>query len=384
MRNSSQKYQLNIVIVLGVLLGVLMTALIAFAQPTNDEITNATEILALDFTDTLDTSEATPDGPGGCYGEPNNVWYTLMLNEDTAVRLSTDGSNYFAFVDVFESTAPGDYTHITCDSNPRFLARAGTTYYIAVSSPDGPGGTLVFKSLNLGPPPANDDISNATAITEIDFTDTRNTIGAEPDGPEGCWGGFPNVWYTLTLNEDTAVRLSTDGSDYGAFVNVFVRTEAGDYTFIDCFWGDEDRVFTASAGTTYYIAVGSPDGPGGTLVFSLVDLGAPLQITLRLDPTGRKVATGTATVSGTVTCNNPAEVDVSGQLRQKVGRRIIVGDFSTHVSCDGETPWSAIARSDQGAFGGGRAEILGGASGCDQYTCDDDSATAIIQLRGKQ
>ena len=75
---------------------------------------------------------------------------------------------------------------------------------------------------------------------------------------------------------------------------------------------------------------------------------------------------------------------MSGQLRQKLGRHIIVGSFSTHVSCGGETPWSAVARSDQGAFGGGRTEILGGAFGCDQYTCDDDQVTAIVRLRGKQ
>src|SRR5690349_11692141 len=122
MRNSSQKYRLNIVTVFGVLLGVLMTAPIAHTQPANDEIANATAITTLDFTDTLDTSLALPDGPGGCYGVPNNVWYTFTLSEDTGVRLTTDGSDYFAPIDVFARTAQGNYNNIAgCDTDLIFV-----------------------------------------------------------------------------------------------------------------------------------------------------------------------------------------------------------------------------------------------------------------------
>jgi hypothetical protein len=384
MRNSSQKYRLNIVTGFGVLLGVLMTAPIAHAQPTNDEIASPTEITALNFTDTLDTSEATPDGPEGCWGVPNNVWYTLTLSEDTAVRLTTDGSDYFAAIDVFVRTAQGNYNLIACD-NPRFLASAGITYYISVSSPDGPGGNLVFSARNLGPLPANDEITSATKITALKFTNALNTVGAEPDGPGGCYGVPNNVWYTLTLNEDTVVRLSTDSSDYFTATDVFERTAQGNYNHVTCsdsYWGD--LVFVARARTTYYISISSPYDPGGNLVFSAVGLGTPLQVTLRRNATGGKAAVGTATVGGMVTCNNAAEIDVSGQLRQKAGRRIIVGGFSTHVSCNGETSWSAIARSDQGAFGGGKAELLVDAGGCDQYTCDGDHVTTTVTLSGKQ
>ena len=144
---------------------------------------------------------------------------------------------------------------------------------------------------------------------------------------------------------------------------------------------------------------------GGDLVFSVLSLGPPFQVTLSLDATGSFVPkTGNATVGGTVTCNQPAEVDVSGQLRQKLRRRIIVGSFSTHVSCDGETPWSAIARSDQWAFGRGRAEILGEplavarptatmtrrlpSYGCanpyDEASCDVDSVSMTIRLKGRK
>jgi len=219
-------------------------------------------------------------------------------------------------------------------------------------------------------------------ITALDFTDTLDTSSATPDGPGGCYGVPNNVWYTVTLSEDTVVRLTTDGSDYFAFIDVFERTPSGNYNLIAC---DSNPIFTANAGTTYYVAVSSPDSSGGTLAFSALDLGAPLEITVSLNSSvlvNKKL--GTATVAGLVTCNNPAGVDVYGQLRQKLGRRMIPGGFYTHVSCDGETPWSAIARSDQGPFSSGSAELLADVYGCDQYTCGEDHANTTVKLSGKK
>jgi hypothetical protein len=230
--------------------------------------------------------------------------------------------------------------------------------------------------------PTNDDIAQATAITALPLSEELDTSLATPDGPGGCNGVPNNVWYTITLDEDTSVRLTTDGSDYFAFIDVFTQTAQGNYNHIAC---DSHLVFAASAGTTYYVAVSSPDSSGGNLVFSALDVGPPLQITLSLDATALiNKKTGTAMVGGTVTCNNPAEVDVYGQLREKLGRGIIPGGFYTHVSCDGETLWSAIARSDQGAFGPGSAEILVDVYGCDQYLCGEDHATTTVKLSGKK
>jgi hypothetical protein len=121
---------------------------------------------------------------------------------------------------------------------------------------------------------------------------------------------------------------------------------------------------------------------GGDLVFAALNLGPPLLVTLSLDTIGLfDPRTGSATIGGAVTCTEPARVDVSGQLRQKFFRRLIVrGDFFTSVDCDGETPWSAIVRSDQAAFGWGYAEILASAFVCGPINCDDDQVTAVIRL----
>jgi hypothetical protein len=173
------------------------------------------------------------------------------------------------------------------------------------------------------------------------------------------------------------IRLSTDGSSSQADMDVFVSAD-GELSHLTCASVQLD--FQANAGTTYYFMVSSPNF-GGDLVFSVLNLGAPFQVTLRLNRSGTfDPRIGNAMIRGTVTCNHPAEVEVSGQLRQKFRRRIIVGTFFTRVACDGKTPWRAIVRSDQWAFGRGPAEILGGTSGCGPHNCDDHQATAIVRL----
>jgi hypothetical protein len=241
--------------------------------------------------------------------------------------------------------------------------------------------------------PANNDIANATVVTEVPFAvgpiDTSEATAAVDD-PQDCYNNGSN-WYTFTPTDDISIEVNTIGSEYDTTLGVYAGSPDS-LSLIGCnddFYDLQSAVrFDATANTTYYVMVGfccgNGETGGGTLFFNVVEIPPLLDITLVVDSPGAVNRTGAATIGGTVTCNQPTEVDVSGQLRQKLGRRIIVGGFSTHISCDGETPWSAVARSDQGAFGGGRTEILGGAFSCDQYTCDDDQVTAIIRLRGKQ
>ena len=333
-----------------------------------------------------DPSVAPPGLPEPIWGEDPQELQTIFMRKTftldaaaTANVIVVVDDDYDLFIngvligDNHDGVAGSDlYTNIPLQAGLNVLAMMAS---------DVAGGCqwLLFDVFPTPDPPAHDDVANAIVIPTLDFTDTHDTRGATtaPDDPGGCSGGT-NVWYTFTPSEDTFVRLSTDGSSYEVFLDVFVSSD-GVFNHITCASGQLD--FQASAGTTYYFMVSSPSF-GGDLVFSVLSLGPPFEVTLSLDATGSfDPRLGNATVGGTVTCNQPAEVEVSGQLRQKLRRRIIVGSFSTHISCDGETPWSAIARSDLWAFGRGPAEILGGASGCGSTNCDDDQATATVRLR---
>jgi hypothetical protein len=171
------------------------------------------------------------------------------------------------------------------------------------------------------------------------------------------------------------------GSGYGTVLDVFADVD-GELSLVGC--GGDQMDFTATAGTTYHFMV-SAAAFGGDLVLSVLDLGAPLELTVRVTAALVDRRTGTATLEGTATCNQRADIGIWGQLRQKVGRGLLVrADFFAGVTCNGTTPWRAIVRSDQGAFGQGFAEVLMSASGCSQVSCDDDSQETVIRLRGSK
>jgi len=142
---------------------------------------------------------------------------------------------------------------------------------------------LLFCTTVAGAAPANDEIANATVITALPFTDgpltTTTTATTAPDDPS-CVGNGPTVWYTFTPATDLSMIVHTFGSKYDTTVSVYTGTP-GALTQLACnddFQSLQSRVaFSAVAGTTYYIMVGSYHGSrGGRLLFWAVEP-APLE-----------------------------------------------------------------------------------------------------------
>jgi hypothetical protein len=74
--------------------------------------------------------------------------------------------------------------------------------------------------------------------------------------------------------------------------------------------------------------------------------------------------TGVATLSGTVSCNRPVLVSVSGQLSQTYHRFIFSSFFSTNnVLCTSSTTWTSVVQPQNGLFGRGAASVSGYLSG---------------------
>ena len=99
---------------------------------------------------------------------------------------------------------------------------------------------------------------------------------------------------------------------------------------------------------------------------------------------------GLVQVSGTVSCtsDDPDVIlfDVSGNIRQRVGRGYVEGFFGSgqFTPCDGVTrPWSAEGFAEFGRFAGGKAATATFAFGCDTLSCGEGFVEATIQLRRK-
>ena len=93
--------------------------------------------------------------------------------------------------------------------------------------------------------------------------------------------------------------------------------------------------------------------------------------------------TGTATASGTVSCNRAATVYVTASVSQVVARRATIrGSTQVAVNCVVPTvTWTATVGSPDGAFLPGKATVDASAFTCPYY-CHSTSASGAVTLKG--
>lgn len=269
-------------------------------------------------------------------------------------------------------------------------------------------GNVVFAPIEIdviaGQPqaPQNDDFNHATVIPSVPFTTSEDVGGATvaSDDPF-CVSRNQTVWFAFTPTRNMRLEANTVGSAYDTTLGVYSGAR-GALNQIGCNDDSGGTLqstvrFDAIAGVTYYFEVSS-FGPiiQGNLVFNLVPVlvPAPLVITPSvtkfgtIDPT-----TGTATISGSISCTKQAFVTLSGQLKQTHGNTPITGFFSVFVPCDGITTWSATIQTavalfhgrSVALFTGGKADVSATATAFDfdsGETVHQDLAVTIT-LRGK-
>lgn len=91
---------------------------------------------------------------------------------------------------------------------------------------------------------------------------------------------------------------------------------------------------------------------------------------------------GSATVSGTITCNRPASVYVSGTLTQRASRFVVAsGSFQQQVECSGTTPWRATVTANV-PFNPGSARLEASAYSYDEVHGQPvrSSSSATVKL----
>jgi hypothetical protein len=239
--------------------------------------------------------------------------------------------------------------------------------------------------------PGNDDIGNAVVVPGIPYTNTVDTSEATfAEGDSGC--GAATVWYTFTPDADGAYVTDTIGSDYDTTLAAFDGSP-GNLNLLACnddAVGLQSRlVLDLSAGTTYYFEAGTccggdigQVGPGGTLVINVSIAPPAFDIQLTLDGQARIGSDlGTAIVSGTLSCNNDGYVVVYGTLRQRQGLNVARGDFYIETACSSTpTTWTATVDAGSRIFLTKNATLTATASGCDAFTCDDDTASRTVKV----
>jgi hypothetical protein len=370
----------------------------ARAAPGNDNLGNATAISALPFSDSVDISQATtePNEPQICGNFlPMTVWYSITPATDGILHVTGPGSTFNGIANVYRADGPAitDLTGLACNNLVYMIdvpVEAGQTYYIQAGSYGDPGTLNLQVSESVQP--ANDDFDNAEPIASLPLSmmlDTSLATTAFDDPFDPCLGGqgTASVWFTLSEVANTPVAFDTAGSDAADAIAIYTGTR-GALTLIGCGHQREDLGFNAAAGVTYHI--------------ELVGDAGRLQLHVRQGPTvtGFAVsknasvnnASGVATISGTMSCDQNTTATVSGTLRQKLNRfKVITGSYSFTTACSPTgSAWSTKVIGDNGPYGGGQAgaDATGTACLTDPFgfganiICTSQNASQTVSLHG--
>jgi len=192
-----------------------------------------------------------------------------------------------------------------------------------------------------------------------------------------------SVWYQVTAAADTLAVAQVSESSYSARA-IVATGSPGNWTVFGC-WSYVS--WWAAAGETYTILVVDDqlDGGGNSGELGVTISVAPPAMDVTVNPVGRFDArTGSATLSGTVTCSGLVEsADVRPELRQAVGRvSTVTGAAALAVTCDGSTQaWSIEVMPENGKFTGGKATNVTYAEACHMFGCAYDREDIIVTLR---
>ncbi len=278
--------------------GFAFLALAASAQaaPSNDEFANAQTLSGslpvFEYTSNVLASKQAgePNHAGNAGG--HSVWFSWTPSSSGPVAISTCAySEIDTLLAVYTGSAVNSLTPVAssddssqagCGSTSSavtFTAAAGTTYKIAVDGKDGDEGSFELK---LKGPPANDDFATPQTLGPAlpAYAYESNVLASKQAGEPNHAGnaGGHSLWYSWTPTSSGPVAVSTcnyNGLDTllavytGSAVNSLTPVASNDDSS-ECSGGSgSEVVFTATAGTTYKIAVDGKNGATGSIQLSL-------------------------------------------------------------------------------------------------------------------
>lgn len=236
------------------------------------------------------------------------------------------------------------------------------------------GGAIVIGAL-----PFSHSLDTSEATTDADDAEIAAQCEAEPTTAA-------SVWYQFTPLADAEILVDLTNSHYN--VGVAVATGSpGSFAVVAC--REWTTSFLAQAGVTYSILAFDPyaDIVGGQFEIAVREVPPPPpppEIDVVVHPVGTfNSSTGSATISGTLTCDGDLgyaylEVQVSQQVKRFATR----GFGWTNVPCDDTAqPWSIEVLPEYGLFKGGSVVSLTFTYACGNTGCGFDSEEATVRLR---
>lgn len=237
--------------------------------------------------------------------------------------------------------------------------------------------------------PSHDTIAGAKEIT-VPFAEVVDTTEATTDAEDAAVNtncGAPatngSVWYKFTAGDSPAYVVDVLQSDFTAGVIIATGTP-GNLTLVNC--GPDTVGFESTVGETYYLMAFSdnPDVVGGQLSISVEESGPAPKVSMTVNDSGKANKSGTATISGTYSCDGEADFMIlQGQLQQEQANNTQVRGFFelTELQCGGTFDWSVEVTPESGKFLRGLAATTALTAGCNALGCNVYDTLEVVRLR---
>ncbi|MEZ4911772.1 MAG: gliding motility-associated C-terminal domain-containing protein [Saprospiraceae bacterium] len=235
-------------------------------NPANDDCTAATSISAPSASG--DNTCATQDETNCGTSSEASVWYSYTVPADMhTVTLALSGLTS-GVIRVLDGCGGSDVGNSGCGTSVTLdCPEAGDVLYVYVSSASADAGAFTIDITEVATTAANDDCAAATAVSSTDLC-VWIPVSGSSDGacPEdftvgGCGFDYTAeavVWYTFTPPTGTT---NVEFQNITGTLTVF-----GDCTGSNVTTGGDcltsSGTVDATAGNTYYIAIGNSDGSG--------------------------------------------------------------------------------------------------------------------------
>lgn len=204
----------------------------------------------------------------------NLLSHTCTGNTDGAISVTGASGGSPAYT--YSWTGPSGYTS-TASSISNLAAG---TYYVTVSDQVGRCEWTESESVIAHPPPSNDNCANAIAIGSLPYSSgsvynycTSNDV---PGSTTTCGAHYNNIWYRVTGTGDQLTASTCNAASFDTEIHVYTGS-CGSMTevfcnddYSGCSGNSSNLSWCSTAGTTYYISVGSYGSTNfGTLTFTV-------------------------------------------------------------------------------------------------------------------
>jgi hypothetical protein len=261
-----------------------MTAVLAWAQPANDDCSMPT-VLAIGA-NSGDTSGATGTDISSCaFNDALDVWFTFTAPTAGNYTFNTIGTTVDTVLSALDGCAGGE---IICnDDGAGFPASlislslaANQVATIRLAGYNNTQGAYVINIIPPPPPPPNDTCPTAAAVT-LPYNYSQEIGGASEDLDVSCNAAAAvtaqsGVWFSYTPASAQLVRFS-ETSASNVTISIFSGGCDG-LSELRCS-DPEDFVQSLAAGTPYHILVAAfaatPLGGGNVINFSMSEVQAP-------------------------------------------------------------------------------------------------------------